>query len=104
MISYYFFFWIVIIDAISFDFSDNFLNRLSDLYSNDHTKYFVANKVFIYHIWDRKLNTAILSGCLKEFEGKKRKYEFAKGGGKGICSDADGKKPSTCEEAGFVFL
>lgn len=78
-----------------FNFSDGFLYELREIYSSDHEKFFLAESPFYYHIWDHKLKTTILSGCLKEFEKQKPKYEFPEGGGDGICYDANGK-PSAC--------
>lgn len=74
----------------------DFLYRLSGLYSSGREQSFVANRPFLIHIWDRKLKTAILSGRLKEFEGKKRKQVYLKGDGDVECYDVYGKK-STCK-------
>lgn len=71
--------------------SDEFLFNLSKLYSGGRTLSFEADRPFLFHIYDRQLNSAILSGRLKEFEGEKSKF-IDKLGGLYECYDADGKE------------
>lgn len=71
------------------------MSSLSELYSSDRSLSFNATRPFFYHIWDHKLNTAILSGCLEEFEGKKSK-QVHRFDGIDECFDANGKD-ITCQ-------
>lgn len=77
----------------SFYFSDAFLSKLSKLYTSDNVIYFKADHPFLYHIWDHKLKTTILSGSLKEFEGKKcKRVMYFQKNNKNQCFYADGKE------------
>lgn len=83
----------------SINFPDKFLSSLSGLHSSDRSLSFDANRPFFYHVWDHKLNAAILSGCLKEFEGKKSKSIKrldVQSDGIQECFDANGKAV-TCQ-------
>lgn len=56
---------------------------------------FDASHPFIYHVWDRKLKTVVLSGSLKEFEGKKGKlirWHDDHSNEMDKCFDANGKE------------
>lgn len=54
------------------NFPDTFLSSLNKLYSSGQNLSVEANRPFLYHIWDRKLKTAILSGRVKKIEGIER--------------------------------
>lgn len=69
---------------------------MNGLYASEQEQSFVANRPFLFYIWDRKLKTTILRGRVKEFEGKKRKQVYLKGNGEVECFDANAKK-STCK-------
>lgn len=66
--------------SFAFNFSDDLLFRLSYLYSDeDETVRFEADRPFLYFVWDGKTNTTVFSGCLKDFEGKKKKISHPAG-------------------------
>lgn len=70
---------------------------MNNLYSGeDEVIHFEADCPFLYHIWDRKTNTTVFSGYLKEFEGKKRKIVYPSDQAASFCVDVNGKK-SSCD-------